>query len=71
VSHELSVKQRVNVRHNNITGRYTGGYVFQSLPEGHAQWTFTGNRWGFYNNILWLDFGKRNDAKLTVSNLTA
>jgi hypothetical protein len=70
VGHELSVKHRVNVRQNNITDRHTGEYFFQSLPEGHAQWTFTGNRWGFDSNILWLDFGKRNDAKLTVSNLT-
>jgi hypothetical protein len=68
VSHESSVKHRVNVRQNNITDRLTGEYFFQPLPEEHAQWTFTGNRWGFDNNILWLNFGKRNDAKLTVSS---
>lgn len=68
VSHELSVKHSANVRQNNITDRLTGEYFFQSLPEGHAQWTFTGNRWGIDNNILWLDFGKRNDKRPTASS---
>ena len=69
IRHELSVKHRVNVIQNNITERLTGEYFFQSLPEGHAQWTFTGNRWGIDNNILWLDFGKRNDERSTVASL--
>jgi hypothetical protein len=33
-------------------------YIFRSAAGGHAQWIFTGNRWGIENYILWLDFGK-------------
>jgi len=33
-------------------------YIFRSVAGGHAQWIFTGNRWGIENYILWLDFGK-------------
>lgn len=35
-----------------------GAYIFRSLPGGHARWTFTGNRWGIDEHIVWLDFGK-------------
>jgi hypothetical protein len=36
----------------------SGKYIFQPVAGGHAQWIFTGNRWGIENYILWLDFGK-------------
>lgn len=35
-----------------------GEYIFRPVAGGHAQWTFTGNRWGLEDHILWLDFGK-------------
>lgn len=36
----------------------SGEYIFRPIPGGHAQWIFSGNRWGVENNMLWLDFGK-------------
>jgi hypothetical protein len=35
-----------------------GEYSFRPVPGGQAQWTFTGNKWGIEDNIVWLDFGK-------------
>jgi len=37
---------------------HRGEYYFRPISGGHAQWTFTGNRWGIANNSLWIDFGK-------------
>jgi hypothetical protein len=42
-----------------LTNTYPSNeYIFRSVAGGHAQWIFTGNRWGIENYILWLDFGK-------------
>ena len=47
-----------DVQLDNSEGHLLGEYIFRPIPKGHAQWTFTGNRWGVENHILWLDFGK-------------
>jgi hypothetical protein len=48
----------INVRQNNSNDHPQGEYIFRPIPGSHAQWIFTGNRWGIENHTLWLDFGK-------------
>lgn len=52
-------ERRNNALRKNFLNRPKGEYIFLPTREGHEQWIFKGNRWGLDNNILWLDFGKR------------
>jgi hypothetical protein len=56
--HTIPVSFSIEVSPDFLEGRPTGEYIFRPTPGGHAQWTFTGNRWGIDNNFVWLDFGK-------------
>jgi hypothetical protein len=60
-----------NALRNNFLNRSKGEYVFLPKPEGHAQWIFKGNKWGLDNNLLWLDFGKRQGREVHNSSGTA
>jgi hypothetical protein len=55
---EMLRPSRTYVQNDNSDGHPLGEYIFRPIPGGQAQWTFTGNRWGVENHILWLDFGK-------------
>jgi hypothetical protein len=61
-SHTIPVSFSIEVSPDFSDDRPMGEYIFRPIPGGHAQWTFTGNRWGIDNNIVWLDFGKNKSA---------
>jgi hypothetical protein len=58
---EMPVKSQTDVPSDTSDQYRFGEYIFRPIPGGHAQWTFTGSRWGIENHILWLDFGKSRD----------
>lgn len=72
ISCQAPSELRNNALCANIIDRPNGEYIFLPIRDGHAQWIFKGNRWGIDNNILWLDFGKkqvheRHDSSCTVT----
>lgn len=68
-SHE-PLEPNMKAVHNNVIDRSGGEYIFLPMPEGHAQWIFTGNRWGIENSVLWLDFGKSKDHEWVDASST-
>jgi hypothetical protein len=39
----------------------SGTFIFHPSDGSHAQWIFSGERWGFHDNVIWLDFGKKKE----------
>lgn len=58
---EMPVKYRAGNPLASPDENHMGEYIFRPIPGGHAQWTFTGIRWGIENHMLWLDFGNNQE----------
>lgn len=58
---EIPVKYRAGNPLTCTDENHSGEYIFRPIPGGHAQWTFTGIRWGVENHMVWLDFGKSQE----------
>ena len=39
----------------------SGKFIFHPSDGSHAQWIFSGERWGFHDNVIWLDFGRKKE----------